>query len=136
MILLFLFSQCLKCFHPIRMQNSLMINISGTNQLIAYLFYIELVIKGKQDLGLLLLVGFQSVVPPAQSDCGIVLSISQEESNAVLVFQHGNISKEDSFQYYHFWLGVARCSFCPIRLQDYLIHNISGKNQSSMEGSI
>ena len=73
----------LKYSQPIRLQHYLIINIFSRNQLVPQIFCLEIIIKGRQDLRLLLLVG-----------CGqLCLSSSQITG----FFDHCYILKQSSY---------------------------------------
>ena len=81
------FSYDPQCFQPIRLQDSLIIFISERNQSVLQIFYMEIVIKGRQHLRLLLLVGCELLcLLPNQAVRSFDHQCLQKESINILVF--------------------------------------------------
>ena len=123
------FSYGPKYSQPIRFQYCLIMNISGRNQSISSFFCLELVIKGRQHLGVPFLVGFGQLCLFSSQISGILdhQSIPLDRTIWNLSFFACRWSSKE-INMLSPLLGVAKCAYCPIRLQDSLIINISWSN--------
>ena len=119
---------------PIRLQYSLIINISGRNQVTTQIFCMEIIIKERQHLRL----------PPLDGYGELYLSSNQirgffdhqyllKESINISGFLYGYKHPRRQHLNYHFWLCVASCVFCPVRLQDVFIINIWRKSSNLLD---
>ena len=76
-----------QCFQPIRLQDSVIIFISERNQSVLQVFYMEIIIKGRQHLRLLLLVGCELLcLLPNQAIRSFDHQCLWKESIDILVF--------------------------------------------------
>ena len=115
------FTYELKCCQLIRLQYSLIINISGKNQSVEnFLYLYNLQRKVTSKITTWLVVANCTSCPIRLLDSWS--SISLETINWYLSFLHG-VSHEG------FWLAVANCASHSIRLENSLIISISGSNR-------
>ena len=85
------FSYGLKCSQPIRLQYSLIINISGRSQLISQIFYVEIIIKERSHLILLLLLGCCKFCSLPKRVAGFsIFNIPGRNQSISYVFLQGN----------------------------------------------
>ena len=77
-------------FHPIRLQDSLIFNISGSNQLISWIFCMEIIVKGRWHLRLPRLVacGHLSLIPPISLQDSLIINFSGK-NKFMSCFFHG-----------------------------------------------
>ena len=115
---------------PVRLQDSLIINISGKSHLMSQFFWMEIVIQGRQHLRLHFLVGYGQVLFSSNQIAGFFdYQCLWMESIDILDFSHlgnhpGEIAPETNF---FGW--VCSVKSHPMRLQDSFIINISERNQ-------
>ena len=122
------FSYGLKCSQPIRLQCSLIINISGGNQTISQIFSLEIIIKERQHLRLPPLFGCDQLNLSSNQTAGFYDNqyLGKKSSNLLDFLYADNHQEKVAFKTTTL---VARCTFGPIRLWDSLKNNISERNQ-------
>ena len=128
-----------KCSHPIRFQGSLIISVSGRKGLIYLFFYMEIFSKDRQRLRLLLLVGCIQACPVTPSSPQIystsALSSCGGMTRSKLIQNERSINALETQMFFsqfnaeNFKLLNKMCSHS-VRLQNFLIINVSGRKQS------
>ena len=107
----------------IRLQGSLIISISGRNQVISYVFCMEVISKGRQNMRYYFLLGVTSCVScPIRLQDSQIISISKR--NQLIHFLHGDNfqgkGESETITSGYVWLDSLQYSISLERIKQYL----------------